>query len=412
MDIGIDERIVMTMDVGGTNIAFSAMARGKVLLEPISLPSRADDLETCLQTIVDGLMDTRKRLPGDPAAISFAFPGPADYPAGIIGDLPNMPAFRGGVPLGPMLEARFGIPVFINNDGDLFAYGEAMSGLLPATNRALEAAGSSRRFHNLFGVTIGTGLGAGLVSGERLYLGDNGAGMEIWSTRSHVEEGCTVEESVSARAVRRVFAEKAGVALQEAPDPQQISAILDGTVPGDHVAASRAYNALGNSLGECLADAACLTDSLVVIGGGISLAHRHFLDTTVARMNGELKTMAGRSVRRMETRAYNLEDSEQRAAFLCEKSQELRVPGVDLTVPFFADKSIGIGVSVLGTNEAVAQGAYAFALHALDGPRQPIGYHSGTRGGQRRKGAGHRSTDLADRPRPDSHLQKCPQPRG
>jgi hypothetical protein len=60
---------------------------------------------------------------------------------------------------------------------------------------------------------------------------------------------------------------------------------------------------------------------------------------------------------------------------------------VDLTVPFFADKSIGIGVSVLGTNEAVAQGAYALALHSLDGPRQPIGYHSGTRGGQKRKDA-------------------------
>jgi len=41
-------------------------------------------------------------------------------------------------------------------------------------------------------------------------------------------------------------------------------------------------------------------------------------------------------------------------------------------VPFFADKSCGIGVSVLGTSEAVAQGAYAFALHALDGSRQPF----------------------------------------
>ena len=41
-------------------------------------------------------------LPRPPVAISFAFPGPADYPAGIIGDLANLPAFRGGVALGPM----------------------------------------------------------------------------------------------------------------------------------------------------------------------------------------------------------------------------------------------------------------------------------------------------------------------
>ena len=49
----------------------------------------------------------------------------ADYAHGIIGDLPNFPGFRGGVALGPYLEHVFGIPVFINNDGNLFAYGEA-----------------------------------------------------------------------------------------------------------------------------------------------------------------------------------------------------------------------------------------------------------------------------------------------
>ena len=102
------------------------------------------------------------------------------------------------------------------------------------------------------------------------------------------------------------------------------------------------------------------------------MAHHHFLDTAVARMNRDLKTMAGRSVRRMEARAHNLENPEQRAAFLSEKPQELRVPGGDRTVPFYANKSIGIGVSFLGTNEAVALGAYAFALHSLDQPRMTL----------------------------------------
>lgn len=62
------------------------------------------------------------------AAISFAFPGPADYPNGIIGGwLPNFPSFRDGVALGPFLQEKFGVPVFINNDGDLFAYAFALN---------------------------------------------------------------------------------------------------------------------------------------------------------------------------------------------------------------------------------------------------------------------------------------------
>ena len=99
-------------------------------------------------------------------------------------------------------------------------------------------------------------------------------------------------------------------------------------------------------------------------------------------MNGDLKTMEGRSVRRMEVTAYNLENAEQRAAFLSEKPRELQVPGTDFTVPFFANKSIGVGVSVLGTNEAVALGAYSYALHALDGSLEQLGHNSRTCGGQ------------------------------
>lgn len=58
----------------------------------------------------------------------FRFPGPADYPNGIIGGwLPNFPSFRDGVALGPFLQEKFGVPVFINNDGDLFAYAFALN---------------------------------------------------------------------------------------------------------------------------------------------------------------------------------------------------------------------------------------------------------------------------------------------
>jgi glucokinase len=280
-----------------------------------------------------------------------------------------------------MLEDRFEIPVLINNDGDLFTYGEAIAGLLPRTLQALEEAGSSRRFRNLLGVTVGTGFGAGLVTGGELFLGDNGSGMEIWSTRSGVYEGCIAEEGVSARALRRVYAEVAGIPFDEAPSPRQISAILDGCSAGHIEAASKAFTALGEALGESLADAVCLTDGLVVIGGGVSLSHRHFLGTAVERMNGCLRIIAGGQVRRMEVKAFSLEDPGQRSVFLSQRPRQLQVPGTSRSVPYLADKSIGVGVSVLGSSEAVALGAYAWALRVLDASSR-----SGRCRGRRRRG--------------------------
>ena len=158
-----DERIVMTLDAGGTNFVFSAIQGCREIVEPICLPAASDDLERCLSVLVEGFLEVEKRLPKLPVAISFAFPGPADYEHGIIGDLPNFPAFRGGAALGPYLREQFGIPVFINNDGNLFAYGEALAGTLPEVNKRLKEAGSSKVYKNLLGITLGTGFGAGVV---------------------------------------------------------------------------------------------------------------------------------------------------------------------------------------------------------------------------------------------------------
>ena len=170
----IDNRVVMTLDAGGTNLVFSAVSGGQLIVEPITLPSSGDNLDKCLQAMVQGFETVSRQLPSPAVAISFAFPGPADYPNGVIGGfLPNFPAFRSGVALGPFLEDRFGVPVFINNDGDLFAYGEAFAGRLPEINARLAELGSPKRYGNLLGYTFGTGFGVGIVSGGRLHIGDN-----------------------------------------------------------------------------------------------------------------------------------------------------------------------------------------------------------------------------------------------
>src|SRR4029077_19676892 len=115
-ELAQDERIVLTLDAGATHFRFSAFRGGRRITDTITLPSSGDDLERSLANLVEGFTSAKKLCPQPPVAISFAFPGPADYPNGIITDPPNLSAFRGGVALGAFLEDRFGLPVFINND--------------------------------------------------------------------------------------------------------------------------------------------------------------------------------------------------------------------------------------------------------------------------------------------------------
>jgi len=367
VDPRADGRVVLTLDAGGTHFAFSAVRGGEPLGQAVTLPSRGDDLEACLDTLVAGFAAVRDGAGEAAVAISFAFPGPADYPGGIIGDLGNLPAFRGGVALGPMLEERFGLPVFINNDGDLFAYGEALAGLLPEVNAALAAAGSPKRYRNLLGVTLGTGFGAGLVSGGRLYLGDNAAGAEIWLLRNKLDRECFVEEGVSIRAVRRTYAQGAGIPFEEAPEPRELFEIAEGRRPGDSAAAREAFRRMGEVAGDALADAVTLLDAPVVIGGGLAGAATLFLPALVAEMNGTLRGVSGGEVRRMEVAAFNLEEPAERARFLAGEATTVAVPRSGRRVPYDPFKRIGVGVSRLGTSRAVSLGAYAFALAALDG---------------------------------------------
>jgi glucokinase len=367
MRLDRDQRVVLTLDAGGTKFAFSAMQAGRRVVEPITLASRGDDLNACLANITQGFKMVVAKAPKKPVAISFAFPGPADYPNGVIGDLNNLPGFRGGVALGPMIEAQFGLPVFINNDGDLFAYGEALQGLLPEINQLFAEQGSARRYKNLFGVTLGTGFGGGIVRDNQLFLGDNAMGAEIWLVRNKLHPLANVEESVSIRAVRRVYGEAAGMPAQRVPEPKTIYAIARGELLGDKAAAIEAFRRMGQAAGDALANAMTLIDGLVVIGGGLSGAAPLFLPELVAEMNRPFLTLEGKEQARMETRAFNLEDPSDLQTFLSGNPREIHVPGTQKKVRYDSMPRIGVGISRLGTSHAIAVGAYAFALQALRG---------------------------------------------
>ncbi|HLP09258.1 MAG TPA: ROK family protein [Opitutaceae bacterium] len=361
-----DPRIVLTLDAGGSSFRFSARRGRERITEIITLPTHGDELPRCLAVLVEGFTRVRALCTEAPVAISFAFPGPADYRTGVIGDLTNLPAFRGGVALGPMLAAKFNLPVFINNDGDLFAYGEAMAGFLPWVNDQLAQAGSPRRFENLVGVTLGTGFGGGIVRRGELLGGDNSMAAEICMLRNKRDPQWNAEEGASIRAVRRAYAEAAGIAFADAPNPREIEEIAFGKRPGDAAAATESYRRLGEVVGDALAQTLTLVDGLAVIGGGLSAAGPLYLPALVAELNGTYATPSGGTRRRLVQQAFNLEEADQRAAFLRGATHEIEVPGTEQRIAYDPLARIGVGISRLGTSEAIALGAHVYALQQLD----------------------------------------------
>lgn len=358
-----DERIVMTLDAGGTNLVFGAIGQMQEVVKPVRMPSCGDNLEKCIEHIKQGFKEVMIQLPLAPHAISFAFPGPADYPNGIIGDLKNLPAFKGGVPLKAILEEEFGIPVFINNDGDLYAYGEALCGFLPMINKQLQEAGSAKQFKNLIGFTLGTGFGGGIVCNGQLYIGDNSAGTEVWLLSSCEDNSVNIEEEISIRAVCRNYKLLSGETGEITP--KDVYEIAKGTKTGNRNAALEAYKKLGTALGYALTNILTITDSLAVIGGGVSGAAQLFMPAMFEAMNENFTAKNGGVYPRLVQKVFNLEDPSQMTLFAEGERKSVFTPS-GKEIVYDTMSRIGVGISRIGTEKAISLGAYAYALGELD----------------------------------------------
>jgi glucokinase len=262
-----------------------------------------------------------------------------------------------------MLENEFKVPVYINNDGDLFAYGEALGGVLPEINAMLEKAGNPKRYKNLVGLTLGTGFGGGVVLNGHLLQGDNSAGAEVWCMRNILYPQTSAEDSISIRGVRRVYAREAGIEFNEAPQPFDIYEIALGNKEGNKEAALKAWDEFATVLADIIANIATVIDGIVVLGGGLSGASKIFMPKVVELLNTAYPGLDGNKIPRMEISAYNLDDEEGQKAFTATSGKMIKVPFSDKEVWYDPSKKIGITATKLGTSSAVCIGAYAFAMN-------------------------------------------------
>ena len=171
------------------------------------------------------------------------------------------------------------------------------------------------------------------------------------------------EESVSIRAVKRVYRELSGDTT--ALTPKEIFEIAEGLRPGNQLAAQQAFAELGEMAGDAIAMAITLVDGLVVIGGGLSGAAKYILPALLRELNGETGMMDGNRFPRLQMRAYNLEEPTEFAAFAAGEPVMLAVEGSLRKVGYDARKRIGVVCSRQGASRSIAMGAYVYALNHL-----------------------------------------------
>jgi glucokinase len=152
------------VDLGATNVRagrIEGSAIVELVQEPIVRSDSPDDLIAQLTRLIASVHRP------DAAAIGIGVPSVVDPVRGIVYDVQNIPAWK-EVPLASILQARFNLPVHVNNDANCFVLGEAHFGVGRSDGAAAR---------NVVGLILGTGFGAGLVLDGRLFSGPHcGAG--------------------------------------------------------------------------------------------------------------------------------------------------------------------------------------------------------------------------------------------
>lgn len=232
--------MILGVDLGGTNLCIG-LVKDNAVVSRVSVPSFAADA-TMEQTLEYLAAQIAEVFTSEVKKIGIGVPSVVDVEKGIVYEAANIPSWK-EVHLKEFLESRFGVPVNINNDANCYAMGAY--GRLSAVSDP----------DVLVTVTLGTGLGIGVVDHGRLFCGYNCGVGEVGYI--DYKDGC-LEEYCS-----RQFFDKHGVQCHEAA----------AAAMGGDAAAIELFNEFGRNLGY----AVCLLmyaydPSHIVFGGGIANA--------------------------------------------------------------------------------------------------------------------------------------------
>ena len=234
---------VIGIDLGATNIR-GAVVNGEDISEIISrriqTKGTKEQVLEDVYSLIDALIDSEVK------AIGIGVPSVVDVKLGIVYDVIHIPSWK-EVHLKELLENRYHIPVFVNNDANCFALGEHYFG-------------KGKGVDDMIGLTIGTGLGAGVIISNHLYAGKN-CGAGEFGMVDYLDNNYEFYSSGS------FFQNVYGLSGEE---------VFKNAKKGDKQAL-KLYEELGTHLGNAIKMIMYTYDTeLIILGGSVQLAFEFF----------------------------------------------------------------------------------------------------------------------------------------
>ena len=256
------------IDAGGTKLLGGVVDESLSVRERVHRFWRGETRDEALDVFADAVAEARSAVP-DVAAVGFGIPAVMDAVRGVSEYSVHLPLE--GVRFGDVMAERLGLPVFVDNDANLALLGEARAGAARGSSHAVM-------------LTLGTGIGGGLLLGGRLYRGARGGGAELGHMVVDVDgppcqggcpnRGC-LEALCSGSAIGR---EGAAAAAAEPSSPlgrafaegREVTGALVTELAWDGCEVARGVlDAVGRRLGAGVASLVnAFEPEVVVIGGG------------------------------------------------------------------------------------------------------------------------------------------------
>ncbi|HEV3475723.1 MAG TPA: ROK family protein, partial [Actinomycetota bacterium] len=156
------DRSALGIDVGGTKVAGLLVSEAGMILARDERPTPAEDVDATMETIYALAADLRTE--GDPVAVGVGAAGMVDFAAGTMRSAPNL-AWK-EVPIRDLVAERTGLRCIVDNDANAAAWGEFRFG-------------AATGYRHVLAVTVGTGIGGGIIADGKLFRGAHGFAAEI-----------------------------------------------------------------------------------------------------------------------------------------------------------------------------------------------------------------------------------------